>query len=130
MKVDCPVRRAGESRMMYGRLKTTILCVTRWLEDSGGVFSSGGPEDSSCSFGSPGFEEKESSLNCVSCRRALVPCFLAAAFIVGPAEELLGEDNPCYRTMTFREFNRVYSAVNLGGRSMSQLTSRRFRNKI
>ncbi|KAL6643980.1 hypothetical protein ACP70R_018746 [Stipagrostis hirtigluma subsp. patula] len=35
--------------------------------------------------------------------------------LIGPAEEFLSEDNPpCYRTLTFSEFKRIFSVVKLG----------------
>ncbi|KAL6842186.1 hypothetical protein ACP4OV_028165 [Aristida adscensionis] len=35
--------------------------------------------------------------------------------LVGPAEEFISEDNPpCYRTLTFADFKRIYSVVKLG----------------
>jgi 2'-deoxymugineic-acid 2'-dioxygenase/mugineic-acid 3-dioxygenase len=35
--------------------------------------------------------------------------------LVGPAEEFLSEDKPpCYRTLTYRDFKRIYNVVKLG----------------
>nr|TKW29049.1 hypothetical protein SEVIR_3G369900v2 [Setaria viridis] len=35
--------------------------------------------------------------------------------VIGPAEEFIGEDNPpCYRTLTFGEFQRIFRVVRLG----------------
>lgn len=46
--------------------------------------------------------------------RTSVATFIMPAMdtLVGPAEELVGEDNPPrYRAVTFREFMRVYKTV-------------------
>jgi 2'-deoxymugineic-acid 2'-dioxygenase/mugineic-acid 3-dioxygenase len=35
--------------------------------------------------------------------------------VIGPAEEFLSEENPpCYRTLRFRDFKRIYNVVKLG----------------
>ncbi|CAL4897987.1 unnamed protein product [Urochloa decumbens] len=49
--------------------------------------------------------------------RTTVATFImpTADCLIGPAVEFLSEDNPpCYRTLTFSEFNRIYSVVKLG----------------
>ncbi|CAN6340041.1 unnamed protein product [Urochloa humidicola] len=43
--------------------------------------------------------------------------------VIGPAEEFVGEGNPpCYRTVRFRDFKRMYNVVNLGS-SLNQITN-------
>jgi 2'-deoxymugineic-acid 2'-dioxygenase / mugineic-acid 3-dioxygenase len=35
--------------------------------------------------------------------------------VIGPAEEFIGKDNPpCYRTVMFADFMRIYNVVELG----------------
>jgi 2'-deoxymugineic-acid 2'-dioxygenase/mugineic-acid 3-dioxygenase len=49
--------------------------------------------------------------------RTTVATFIrpTADCLVGPAEEFLSEDNPPrYRTLMFRDFERIYGAVKLG----------------
>jgi 2'-deoxymugineic-acid 2'-dioxygenase/mugineic-acid 3-dioxygenase len=49
--------------------------------------------------------------------RTSVAMFIAPTedCVIGPAEEFLGEENPpCYRTLRFRDFKRIYNVVKLG----------------
>jgi 2'-deoxymugineic-acid 2'-dioxygenase/mugineic-acid 3-dioxygenase len=49
--------------------------------------------------------------------RTSVAMFIAPTedCVIGPAEEFLGEENPpCYHTLRFRDFKRIYNVVKLG----------------
>ncbi|XP_062201764.1 2'-deoxymugineic-acid 2'-dioxygenase-like isoform X1 [Phragmites australis] len=60
--------------------------------------------------------EHRVTTNMAVARTTVATCIMPAAdCLIGPAEEFLSEDNPpLYRTLTFRDFKRIYNVVKLG----------------